>query len=106
TRGLDEREAVARVFLDAGRDREDVRVKDDVFRREPDFLGENLIGARANLSLALQRVCLPLLVEGHDDDRGAVTAHEPRVMPESILALLHGDRVDDALALHAFQARL
>ena len=31
---LDEVDAVVVVFLDAGRDREDVRVEDDVFRRE------------------------------------------------------------------------
>jgi hypothetical protein len=33
-RRLDERQAVAVVLLDAGGDREDVRIEDDVFGRE------------------------------------------------------------------------
>jgi hypothetical protein len=33
------------VLLDAGADREDVRVEDDVLRREADLLGEQLVGA-------------------------------------------------------------
>jgi hypothetical protein len=36
-RRLDERDRVAVVLLDAGRDREDVRVEDDVLGREADL---------------------------------------------------------------------
>jgi hypothetical protein len=36
-RRLDERDGVVVVFLDAGGDREDVRVEDDVLRREADL---------------------------------------------------------------------
>jgi hypothetical protein len=105
-RRFDEGNAVARVFLDAGRDRENVRIEDDVFRRKTDFIDENFVSARADLNLALDRVGLALLVERHHDDRRAIAAHEPRVMPEGVLAFLHRNRIDDTLALHAFQARL
>ena len=75
-RRLDEIDAVVVVLLDAGGDGEDVRIEDDVLGREADLFGQNVVGALADLGLALERVGLALLVEGHDDDRGAVAAHE------------------------------
>ena len=105
-RRLDEGDAVAVVLLDAGRDREDVGVEDDVLRREADLFGEDLVGAGADLDLALVGVGLALLVEGHDDHGGAVSAADPGLFDERGLALLHGDRVHDRLALQALQARL
>ncbi len=102
---LDEIDPVTRVFLDAGGHGEDVRVEDDVGRVESDFVGQHAIGALADLDLALGRVRLALLVEGHDDDRRAVVATEPGLLDERFLAFLEADRVDDGLALHAFQSR-
>ena len=73
-RRLDEVDAVIVVLLDAGGDGEDVRVEDDVLGREADLLGQELVGAGADLDLARLGVGLALLVEGHDDDGGAVGA--------------------------------
>ena len=103
---LDEVDAVVVVLLDAGGDGEDVGVEDDVLGREADLLGQELVGAGADLDLARLGVGLALLVEGHDDDGGAVHAAEAGVVQEGGLALLHRDRVDDGLALDAFQAGL
>ncbi len=103
-RRLDEGDAVAVVLVDAGRDRKDVGVEDDVLRREADFLCQELVGARADRHLALERVRLALLVERHDHDRRAVAAHEARMMQERLLAFLHRDGVDQALALQALEA--
>ncbi len=73
-RGLDEIHRVVVVFLDAGGDREDIRVEDDVLRREADLLGQNLV-ERAQISiLRCARVGLALFVEGHDDHGRAVAA--------------------------------
>ena len=105
-RRLDEIDAVVVVLLDAGGDGEDVRVEDDVLGREADLLGQDAVGAGADLDLALEGVGLALLVEGHDDDGGAVAAHLLGVLAERRLAFLHRDRVDDRLALHALQAGL
>ena len=105
-RRFDEIDAVIGVLLDPGRHREDIRIEDNVFGRKADLLGQDAVGALGDRGLARQRVGLALLVEGHDHDRGAVAAHQPRVLLERLLALLHRDRVDDALALHAFQPRL
>ena len=75
-------------------------------RREADLLGQELVGALADLELALGGVGLALLVERHHHHGGAVAAHLPRVLEEWLLAFLHADRVDDGLALHAFQPGL
>ena len=71
------------MLLDAGGDREDVRVEDDVLGREADLLGQELVGAGADLDLARLGVGLALLVEGHDDDGGAVGAAEAGVVQEA-----------------------
>jgi hypothetical protein len=74
--GLDEVDPVGRVLLDAGRHGEDVGVEDDVFGREADLVDEDPVGRAADLASARQVVGLALLVEGHDDDGGAVFAAE------------------------------
>ena len=71
-RGLDEGLRVLGVLLDARADREHVRVEDDVLGREAGLLGEQAVGALADLELARGRVGLALLVEGHHHDGGAV----------------------------------
>ena len=47
-------------------------IEDDVGRIEAGLLGQQLVGALADLDLALDRVGLAGLVERHDDDAGAV----------------------------------
>ena len=102
-RRLDEGDAIAVVLLDAGRDGEDVRIEDDVLGREVGLFGQKLVGARADRDLALERVGLALFVERHHHDRRAIGAHEPGLAQEFLLAFLHRDRVDDRLALDAFE---
>ncbi len=105
-RGLDEVHRVVVVLLDAGRDREDIRVEDDVFRRKADFIDQDVVAALADLGLALEGVGLALLIEGHHHRGGAIAADQRGVVAELFLALLERDRVDHWLALHALQAGL
>ncbi len=77
---LDERLRELVVLLDPRGDREDVRVEDQVLRREAGLLGEQAVGALADLDLALDGVGLALLVEGHHDDGGAVAADRGRLL--------------------------
>jgi len=105
-RRLDKSDTVFGVLLDPGRHRKNVRIEDDVLRREIDLFGQEFVGAFANLDLALRGIRLPGLVECHDDDRGAVTQHLLRLLQKRPFAFLEADRVDDALALDAFEARL
>ena len=58
-------------------------------------------------TLRSTRVGLPLLVERHHDDRGAVALDlRAPARRKSLLALLEADRVDDALPLQALEAGL
>ena len=70
------------------------------------LLRQQVVAALADPDLALVGVGLALLVEGHHDHRGAVTAHELRLAQEFGFAFLERDRVHHRLALHAFQAGL
>ncbi len=103
---LDVGDRVAGMLLDAGADGEDVRVENDLIRRQPDLLGQQAVGAPADLDLALDRVGLTLLVEGHDDDRGAVAAGQPCLAQELNLALFERDRVNDRRPADAAQPGL
>ena len=104
-RRVDEIDRVVVVLFDTGGDRENVRIENNVFRREADFVDQDVVAALANFGLALVSIGLAFLVEGHHDGGRAVAAYQPRVLLECLDAFLHRDRVDDRLALHAFQAR-
>src|SRR5207245_7264810 len=82
------------------------RVEDDVLRREADLVYEQAIGALADRDLALCRVRLALLVEGHDDHPRTEAADFAGVREKLLLALLERDRVDDAFPLQAAEPRL
>jgi hypothetical protein len=105
-RGLDEIDGVVVVLLDAGADGEDVRVEDDVLRREAGGVHQQAVGTLADANLLGVGGGLAVLVEGHDDHGGAVAEDGAGLLEELRLALLEGDGVDDALALKAFQAGL
>ncbi len=79
---LEERLREAAVLLDPGRDGEDVRVEDQILGREAGPLDEQPVGAVADRDLALDRVGLALLVEGHHDDAGAVAPNRVRLLEE------------------------
>ena len=103
---LDVVDRVPRVRLNPGRYREDVRIEDDVLRRHPDLVHEQVVGPAAHRDAAFERIGLPLFVEGHHDDRGAVRAGLDGLFAERGLPFLQADRVDDRFALQAAQTRL
>mmetsp|Transcript_24963 Transcript_24963/g.58171 ORF Transcript_24963/g.58171 Transcript_24963/m.58171 type:complete len:753 (-) Transcript_24963:165-2423(-) len=103
----DEILAVVVVFGQPRCDGEDVGVEDDVPRREAHPLAdEKVVRALADALLVLVGGGLALLVEGHDDDRGAVPLHDLGLLDEILLALFERDGIDDTLALAALEARL
>ena len=105
-RRLDEVHGVVVVLLDTGGDGEDIRIENNILRREADLLREYLVGAGTDVHLAPVGVRLAGFIEGHDDDRGAVTAHQARLADEFFLALFQADGVHHRLALHALESRL
>ena len=94
------------MFLDPRGDGEDIWIEDDVLGPKIQLVDENTIGARADFHLAVFRVGLALLVERHDDHRGAITAHQTRLLDKRRLAFLETDRIDDTFALDAFEPGL
>ena len=102
-RRVDEVQGVVVVLLDARTHREDVGVEDHVLGRESDDVDEQPVGALADANLVLVGRRLPLLVERHDDDGGAVPLHRARLLQELRLALFQRDGVHDAFALKALE---
>jgi len=49
---------------------------------------------------------LTLLIKSHDNHSSSMALDGGSMLPEGLLTLLHGDGVDDALALAALEARL
>jgi hypothetical protein len=105
-RGLDEIDAVVVVLFDAGGHGKDVGVEDDVLGREAHLIDQHAVGALADLDLALVGVGLAFLVKGHHHGGRAIALDQLGVLLEFLDAFLHGDGVDDALALQAAQAGL
>ena len=72
-RRFDEVHSIIVVLLDAGADRQNVRVEDNVLGREADRLvHEDVVASFTNTNLVLLRRRLALLVERHHDHRRAV----------------------------------
>ena len=102
---LDEINGVVVVLFNAGGNGKDIRVKNDVFGREADFIDQHTISAFANLFFARAGVGLAFFVKSHDHGRRAVAFHQFGLLFERLDALFHADGVDDGLALHAAQTR-
>ena len=102
--GVDEIDGVVVVLFDTGGNGEDVRVKNDVFRREADIVDQDVVGALADFSLALLGVGLAVFIERHHHHGGAIAFAQFGVMDELLHAFLHADGVDDTLALNALEA--
>jgi hypothetical protein len=84
--------------------RQDIGVKDDVLRIEPDLVDENTERPFTNFDLAVFVGGLAELVEGHDDDGSSELLDGGGLRDEVFLALLQRDGVDDAFALATLQA--
>ncbi len=101
--GADKVLRVVVVLFNTGGDGKDIRVEDDVFRREAHLFGENFVGSAANLNFAFAGVGLSLLVKSHHHHRGAVATQQLRVMDKGLHTLFHRDGVHDAFTLNALQ---
>ena len=99
THGFDEVDGVVVVLLDAGRNRQDIRIKDDVLGIKTDLVYQQAVGAGADADLVLLSGGLPLLVEGHDDHGCSVALGETGTLQESLFSILETDRIQDTFSL-------
>ena len=91
------------VLFNTGSNREDVRVEDDVFRREAHLFGQNFVCAATNLNFARAGIGLAHFIEGHHHHGGTITAHHLRVVDKGINAFFHRDGVNNAFTLNTLQ---
>ena len=73
---------------------------------KPIFFGQQFVGPVADRHFVIDFGGLPRFVEGHHHDGGAVAASQSGVVQKRFFAFLQADRVDNRLALHAFQPGL
>ena len=94
------------MLLDAGRDRQDVRIENDVVGIESDLIDKDAVSPFADADFLVIGGRLALFIEGHHHHSGPVFHDVPCGFPENILAFLERDRIHDPLALEVFQAFL
>ncbi len=91
------------MLVNPGRHGEYIGIKDNIFRRKADT-GEQLIGALANLDLALLGIGLTGFIKCHDDHGCAVSHAFSGIFQKFLFAFLHRDGIDDRFARDTFQA--
>ena len=69
---LNEGAAIIVMLGNARRNGKDVGVENDVFRRDTRLAGQEVIGALADVELALRRFGLTVRVKRHDNDGSAI----------------------------------
>ena len=87
--GADKVLRVVVVLFNTGGDGKDIRVEDDVFRREAHLFSQNLVGATANLNFAFTGVGLAHFVKSHHHHGCAVAADFFRMLNKRLYALFH-----------------
>ena len=92
------------MFFHARGDGQNVRVKDNVFGRESNFINQDVVGFFANGNLVIRFHRLPCFVERHNDYCGAVAANQSGFAFKLLKVVFHRDRVDDRLALNISQS--
>src|SRR5207245_143945 len=99
--GLDELNGIIVVLLDAGADRENVHVENDVLGSEADLLGEQSIGTPADIHFALSRDRLAFFIKGHDDAGSAIALDASALVRTRACPYLVATCIDNGFALHA-----
>ncbi len=105
-RPFDKVDAVAVVLFHAGRNGEDIRIKDNILRRKADLIDQDVVSALADRCLAFKSIGLALLVERHHHHGRTIAANRAGMFDECSLAFFHRYRVHDGLALHALETGL
>ena len=84
---LDKINCVIVMLFNAGGDGENIRVKDNIFRRKTDLLGQNFVRSLADFKFALGRIGLAVLVKRHDNHRGAIAQTCSRLLKKRFFTL-------------------
>ena len=105
TGGLNKINPIVVVFFQACGHCKNIEIKDDIRSRESYFFGEDFESTVANLDSFFQRICLPLLVKGHHDDRCTKASANDGLLNELFFSFFEGDGVHHTFTLYAFEPR-
>ncbi len=92
------------MLVHAGGDGQNIEVKNNVLRREIQFLGEQFVCALGDGHFVFHRRGLAFFVERHHHRGRAVALAQRRLAQEFLLAAFEADGVYDAFALQTFEA--
>ena len=106
TSGFDEINRVIIVLFDTRRNGENIRIENNIFGREADHFSQHAIGALTNFNLALIGVSLTFFIKGHHNHRCAIAAAEFGLPLKLFFAFFERNRINNRLALNAFQTSL
>ena len=103
-RRIDKCAPIIIVFFNAGRDRKDIGIKNDILGRKSDFFGKQFISARADAHFILSGFSLPFFVKGHHHCRRTIGKYRPSLFQKLLFAFFHRNRINDSFSLNAFQS--
>ena len=103
---LDKGDTIVVVLGYTRRNRKNVRIKNNIFACYTHFLGQQFVGTRTDIKLALDGFCLTLFIEGHNDYGSTIALDQTGLLKKRGFALFHADRIDHSLALNAAQTCL
>jgi len=104
--GFNEINRVIIVSINACGDRENIRVKNDIFCRKSNFIDEDAISPCADIDLTLFGVGLAVLIKSHDHRGRAVFLDNVGAFFKDIFAFFEADGIDNGFALNTFEASL
>ena len=85
------------MFLNTGRNRENIGIENQVRRVKTDLIGQYRIRALADFDLALDRIRLTLLVKRHDNYRSTIGARQLGMFDEPQAEAASIDSLADAI---------
>mmetsp|Transcript_21059 Transcript_21059/g.36217 ORF Transcript_21059/g.36217 Transcript_21059/m.36217 type:complete len:249 (+) Transcript_21059:2167-2913(+) len=100
---VDEVNTIVCMLLHSRSNCQHVGVKDDVLRRETNFIHQDVIRALADSDFLIFRGCLAFLVEGHHNHCTTMLPQQGGLLLEELLPNLQGDGVHNALSLAPLQ---
>ena len=106
TNRLNKLHRIVVVLLNTRGHRQNIRIKNNILRRNARFLRQQLIGSSADRHLPLRICRLPLLIKRHDNNRRTIPANFSCLLQKYFLTLLKADRVHDRFALNTLQPSL
>ena len=104
-RRFKEIDRVIAMFFQAGGNRQNVWIEDNVVCRKVCLCRQKLVSPRSDVDFALGIIRLAVLIECHDDRSRAVSPDQSRVTKKLFFAVFQADGVHHCFSLHAFESR-